>query len=158
MMRYVIKYDSSVKGVRALRQSLIGLWLVGSVVFAEIGSHRGYISVAQQVVAFAAASHASGLAFDDTLAERAFDNLLDWFDRDRIYLTQADYERLAARRSFLDDELSHGDLSFVDTLLALMQERSRERLSQGNALLSSEVSFDESEQYTRSVTGFLPPA
>ena len=85
---------------------------------------------------------------NDEVSQRAWTNLVTFYDFDHSVFLKSDLERFAAREKTLDDELRAGDVSFGFDVYALYVERLHERIDFATNLLSrAEWDFSVDETY-----------
>lgn len=85
---------------------------------------------------------------DDTISQRAWTNIVTFYDADHSIFLKSDLDELAVHEFRIDDELKAGDISFGFDLYNLFVERFRERIDFAtNLLAKGEWDFSESETY-----------
>lgn len=84
--------------------------------------------------------HYLGLALDDTLSERIFDNYIDFLDGGRSVLLASDLAEFEAWRTGLDEALNYGDLDPAFTMFNRYHERQLARLAWVVTLLEGDLS------------------
>ena len=85
---------------------------------------------------------------DDTVSQRAWTNLVTFYDYDHSVFLKSDLDRFAAHEKTLDDEILDGDVSFGYDVYALYVERLKERmLFATNLLAETEWDFSTDEFY-----------
>jgi carboxyl-terminal processing protease len=85
---------------------------------------------------------------DDMISQRAWTNLVTFYDFDHSVFLQSDLDALSAREKTLDNELKRGDVSFGFDVYNLYVERLRERIDFATNLLSKgEWDFETNEVY-----------
>ena len=86
--------------------------------------------------------------FDDEISERAWTNLVTYYDFDHSVFLKSDLDRLAERAKSLDDEIRTGDVSFGFDVYRLYSERLAERVGFAtNLLAAAEWDFSVDESY-----------
>jgi len=89
--------------------------------------------------------HYKAVPLDDALSGKVFDQYLKSLDPDRLYLLQADVDRLAADRHRLDDAILTQDLSAPYAIFHLYQRRAVERFAFARSLLAQGFDFGRDE-------------
>ena len=85
---------------------------------------------------------------DDEISQRAWTNLVTWYDFDHSVFLQSDLDRFAAHQTTIDDELRRSDVSFGFEVHNLYVERLRERIAFAtNLLAKGEWDFSTNETY-----------
>ena len=85
---------------------------------------------------------------DDTISQRAWTNIVTFYDVDHSIFLKSDLDALAAHEFRIDDELKAGDISFGFDLYNLFVERFRQRMDFAtNLLAKGEWNFSEDETY-----------
>ncbi len=107
-----------------------------------------YGKVAQRLAAMLPAKHVLQRSLDDEISQRAWTNLVTYYDFDRSVFLKDDLARLAAHEKTIDDELKSGDVSFGFDVYRLYCERLRERIAFAtNLLATAEWDFTSNETY-----------
>ncbi len=85
---------------------------------------------------------------NDEISQRAWTNLVTFYDFDHSVFLKSDLDKLAAREKTLDDEIHAGDVSFGYDVYNLFVKRLRERmLFATNLLAKGEWDFSTNEMY-----------
>ena len=85
---------------------------------------------------------------DDEMSQRAWTNLVTFYDFDHSVFLKSDLDAFAVREKSLDDEIRAGDVSFGFEVYNLYVERLRERIDFAtNLLLNAEWDFSVDESY-----------
>ena len=85
---------------------------------------------------------------DDEMSQRAWTNLVTFYDFDHSVFLKSDLDRFALREKSLDDEIRAGDVSFGFEVYNLYVERLHERVDFATNLLSkAEWDFSVDETY-----------
>ncbi len=85
---------------------------------------------------------------NDEISQRAWTNLVTFYDFDHSVFLKSDLDKLAAREKTLDDEIHAGDVSFGYDVYNLFVTRLRERmLFATNLLAKGEWDFSTNEMY-----------
>ena len=93
-------------------------------------------------------SHVLQRRFDDEMSQRAWTNLVTFYDFDHSVFLKSDLDRLARHERSLDDELRKGDVTFGFDVYNLYVERLRERVDFAtNLVLTTEFDFSTNETY-----------
>lgn len=92
--------------------------------------------------------HVLQQGLDDTVSQRAWTNLVTFYDFDHSVFLKSDLERLAAREKKLDDEVKAGNVSFGYDVYNLYVARLRERIFFATNLLArAQWDFEADEVY-----------
>jgi carboxyl-terminal processing protease len=85
---------------------------------------------------------------DNEISQRAWTNLVTFYDFDHSVFLKSDLDKLAAREKTLDDEIHAGDVSFGYDVYNLFVTRLRERMFFAtNLLAKGEWDFSTNEMY-----------
>ena len=85
---------------------------------------------------------------DDEISQRAWTNLVTYYDFDHSVFLKPDLDRLAAHRLTIDDEIEKGDVSFGYDIYNLYVTRLRERIDFAtNILAKTDWTFSSNETY-----------
>ena len=86
---------------------------------------------------------------DDSISQRAWTNLVTFYDFDHTVFLQGDLEGLSSREKSLDDELKDGNVSFGYDVHNLYVQRLHERIDFAtNLLMKGEWDFSTNEFYS----------
>ena len=86
--------------------------------------------------------------FDDEISQRAWTNLVTYYDFDHSVFLQSDLDALSAREKTIDDELKAGDVSFGYEIHSLYCRRLKERIGFATNLLAAAAwDFSTNETY-----------
>ena len=85
---------------------------------------------------------------NDEISQRAWTNLVTFYDFDHSVFLQSDLNRLAAHEKTLDDEIDSGDVSFGYDIYNLYVERLHERVDFATNLLATVKTWDFSSNET----------
>lgn len=92
--------------------------------------------------------HVSQHPLDDEMSQRAWTNLVSFYDSDHSVFLKTDLDRLSAHELTIDDELRGGDVNFGYEIYSLYLERMRERIDFAtNLLAKAEWDFTIDESY-----------
>ncbi len=116
-----------------------------------IVAQAGYGDIARNVVKILERRHLSQKPFDDEMSKKAFRNLLDAIDYDRILLTDEDLKPFASRITQIDDELKAGNVSLGYELINIIRKKFNERYQFIQRSFDKPFDFtvDESYQWRR---------
>jgi len=115
---------------------------------AAVEPRNYYGNIGKRVVDSLPVSHVTKMKFDDALSQRAWTNLVSWYDFDHSVFLQSDLDRFAAHEKTIDDELRNKDVSFGFEVHNLYVERLRERMDYAtNLLAKAEWDFATNETY-----------
>ena len=107
-----------------------------------------YGKVAQRLASMLPAKHVLQRSLDDEISQRAWTNLVTYYDFDRSVFLKDDLVRLSAHEKTIDDELKAGDVGFGFEVYRLYCERLRERIAFAtNMLATAEWDFSSNETY-----------
>src|SRR5208283_4682385 len=84
---------------------------------------------------------------DAAMSEKIFDHYLKSLDPQKLFLVQADIDRLAPNRSTLGDAIVKGDLAGPFAMFNLYAQRVSERLTYARSLLKGGFDFRQEETY-----------
>lgn len=82
-----------------------------------------YPEIAKSVIQQLESQHLSQEVFGDEHSVKAWQNLIDALDPDRMLLTQQDLQSFEAKKTQIDDMMKQGNLSFGYDLMTLIQQR-----------------------------------
>ena len=107
-----------------------------------------YGKIAQRLGNTLPKCHVLQQKLDDVVSQRAWTNLVTFYDYDHSVFLKGDLDRFAAREKALDDEILDGDVSFGYDVYSLYVERLRERmLFVTNLLAETKWDFSVDENY-----------
>ena len=119
------------------------LWAADS---SEIEPYYG--KIATRLAAMLPRNHVLQKRLDDVISQRAWTNLVTYYDADHSIFLKSDLDRLALREKSLDNELKSGDVSFGFDVHNLFMERFKERYDFAtNLLATAEWDFTVDEDY-----------
>ena len=107
----------------------------------ELKPRDYYGKVAEDFVAMLPRCHVTHRAVDDEISQRAWTNLVTFYDAAHMIFLKTDLDRLAVHEKTLDDELKRGDVSFAYELNKLYLERLTSTVNFATNLIA-EGSFD----------------
>ena len=129
----------------------ISLFLAGALAAltaAAVEPQPYYGKIAMRLTSMLPRSHVLQHRMDDEISQRAWTNLVTFYDYDHSVFLRGDLERLAAHEKTIDDELAMGDVGFGYEVHNLYVERLRERLAYAtNLLATTEFDFSVDESY-----------
>ena len=96
-----------------------------------------YGKIAERVALMLPHAHVLHQPFNDTISQRAWTNLVAFYDFDHSVFLKSDLDRLAVHEFTLDDELKAGDVSFGYELYRLYCTRLAERIGFATNLLAT---------------------
>jgi carboxyl-terminal processing protease len=92
--------------------------------------------------------HVLQTKLNDEISQRAWTNLVTYYDYDHSVFLKGDLDRFARREKRLDDEISAGDVSFGYDVYNLYVRRLRERIDFAtNLLATAKWDFSSNETY-----------
>lgn len=99
------------------------------------------LRTAKEVARILELGHYSRRKLDNESSRRAFDGLIKQLDKRHIIFMQEDIARLRRYRNGLDETLRDADVSFFETLIALLHDRLEQRKALANQLLEQDFDF-----------------
>ncbi len=115
---------------------------------AAVGPRNYYGNIAKRLGDTLPKHHVLQQLLDDEISQRAWTNLVTFYDYDHSVFLKSDLERLAAHERTIDDELSKGDVSFGYDVYDLYVRRLRERVDFATNLLATAAwDFSTNETY-----------
>ncbi len=138
--------------MKPLASILLAALLAGSLAAAQAEeglSPRAYDGrIAQRLAHSLEKTHVLQRKLDDEISQRAWTNLVVFYDFDHSVFLQSDLDALAAREKTLDDEIRKGDVSFGFDLYNLYVKRLRERIDFAtNFVAAATWDFSTNETY-----------
>ncbi len=107
-----------------------------------------YGRIAQRLGAMLPRNHVLQQPLDNEISQRAWTNLVTFYDFDHSVFLQSDLDALAAHAKTIDDEIRAGDVSFGYDVYRLYCTRLRERIDFAtNLLATAEWDFSTDEDY-----------
>jgi carboxyl-terminal processing protease len=91
--------------------------------------------------------HYKGMPLDDDLSAKIFDEYLKSLDFEKVFLVQADIDRLSGDRTRLGDAILKEDLGVPFAIFNLYEHRAAERFAYARTLLKTGFDFQKSESY-----------
>ena len=135
------------KNIRWLAAAVVAALILPSFA-ADVVPRQYYGKIGRRLCGWLEKSHVSQRAFDDELSQRAWTNLVTFYDYDHSVFLKSDLDRLAARQFMLDDELKASDVSFGFDVYNLYVARLRERVDFAtNLLVKADWDFATNETY-----------
>lgn len=104
--------------------------------------------IVQKFVEILEKSHISERKFDDEVAARTLDNLLEAFDFQKNFFLQSDVDRFRAQAGEIDDKARVGDLGIVWDVFQLWVDRRIERRKWVDEWLETTHDFSSPEEFT----------
>ncbi len=127
----------------AVAAALVALAAPGAV---EPRSYYG--NIARRLGDMLPKYHVLQQRLNDEISQRAWTNLVTFYDFDHSVFLKSDLERLSAHEKTIDDEIRAGDVSFGFDVYSLYVERLHERVNFAtNLLASAEWDFSTNETY-----------
>lgn len=124
------------------------LLVVAGMASAAVEPKNYYGKVGKRLADMLPRYHVSQRLMDDEISQRAWTNLVTFYDFDHSVFLQEDLDRLAVRDRRLDDELQARDISFGFDVHNLYVSRLRERIDFAtNLLAKGEWDFSADETY-----------
>ena len=141
--------DSS--GRAGFRLALAALFAFGAaraLPATTVGPKSYYGSVAHRIGVMLPEYHVLQRKLDDEISQRAWTNLVTFYDFDHSVFVRSDIDRLAEHQKTLDDEIAASDVSFGFAVHNLYAERLQERIDYATNLLATvEWDFTTNETY-----------
>ena len=114
----------------------------------QVEAQPYYGKIATRLAAMLPRNHVLQQRLDDVISQRAWTNLVTYYDADHSVFLKSDLDAFAAREKTLDNELKHGDVSFGFDVYNLFIERFKERYDFAtNLLATAEWDFSSNEVY-----------
>lgn len=91
--------------------------------------------------------HYKGVALDDALSEKIFDQYLKFLDSEKLFFVQTDIDRFSGDRTRLGDAILKEDLGVPFAMFNLYGHRAAERYVYARTLLKQGFDFQQNESY-----------
>ena len=132
-----------------VKQLSLSLVLLAAVAAEGAVEPRNYYGrIAKRLADMLPKYHVLQQPMDDVISQRAWTNLVTFYDFDHSVFLQSDLDYLAARQFKLDDEIRASDVSFGFEVHNLYVQRHSERMDFAtNLLLKAEWDFSTNELY-----------
>ncbi len=115
---------------------------------AELAPQAYYGKIAKRLGDMLPRFHVLQHPMDDTVSQKAWTNLVTFYDYDHSVFLQPDLDAFAVREKSLDDELRACDVSFGYDVYRLYCQRLRERIDYAtNLLATAQWDFSTNETY-----------
>ena len=122
--------------------------LLFTLTAAPVAPQPYYGKIAQRLGYMLPRYHVLQQKLNDAVSQRAWTNLVTFYDYDHSVFLKSDLDKFAPREKKLDDEILDGDVSFGYEVHNLYVERLRERmLFATNLLAKGEFDFSSNEVY-----------
>ena len=119
-----------------------------SVDAVEVKPQKYYGKIAKRFATMLPRYHVLQQPLNDEISQRAWTNLVTFYDYDHSVFLKSDLDALAVHEKTLDDEVRNGDVSFGYEVYNLYVKRLRERVFFAtNLLAQSEWDFSTNETY-----------
>ena len=116
--------------------------------FVDVEPQSYYGKISIRLVNTLPRAHVLQQRFDDMISQRAWTNLVTFYDYDHSVFLKSDLDELSAHEKTLDDELKAGDVSFGFDVYNLYVRRLNERVFFATNLLArGEWDFSTNEFY-----------
>ena len=116
--------------------------------FAGVAPRDYYGKIAKRLGDMLPRYHVLQRQLDDEISQRAWTNLVTFYDYDHSVFLKGDLERLSAHEKTIDDEIRKGDVAFGYEVYNLYVERLHERVDFAtNLLATAEWDFATNETY-----------
>ena len=129
---------------------MAGGWCIAALAASAAVEPRNYYGkIAKRLGDMLPKYHVLQQAMNDEIAQRAWTNLVTFYDFDHSVFLQSDLDRLSARQCTIDDEIADGDVSFGYEVYNLYVQRLRARVDFATNLLArtEEWDFTTNETY-----------
>ena len=114
----------------------------------EVVPRSYYGRIAQRLGGMLPRVHVLQQRLDDTISQRAWTNLVTFYDFDHSVFLKSDLERLAAHEKTIDDEIQSANVKFGYEVYNLYVERLRERIDYAtNLIAAADWDFSVDETY-----------
>lgn len=114
----------------------------------EVKPQKYYGKIAKRFATMLPRYHVLQQPLNDEISQRAWTNLVTFYDYDHSVFLKSDLDSLSAHEKTLDDEIRNGDVSFGFALYNLYVKRLRERVYFATNLLArGEWDFSTNETY-----------
>lgn len=114
----------------------------------EVEPQPYYGEIGRRLSSMMTRYHVLQQPMDDEISQRAWTNLVTYYDYDHSVFLKSDLAKLAEREKSIDDEIKAGDISFGFDIYRLYCERLRERMAFAtNLLATAEFDFTTNETY-----------
>lgn len=115
---------------------------------SEVKPQKYYGKIAKRFAAMLPRYHVLQQPLNDEISQRAWTNLVTFYDYDHSVFLKGDLDALASHEKTLDEEVRKGDVSFGYEVYNLYVKRLRERMSFATNLLAHGVwDFSTNETY-----------
>ncbi len=91
--------------------------------------------------------HYKSMPLDNAMSEKIFDRYLKSLDGEKLFLTQADVDKISAYKLKMSDAVSKGELAAPFAIYNLYEQRANERLAYAESLLAKGFDFTVKEGY-----------
>lgn len=116
--------------------------------FADVAPAKYYGKIAKRLVDMLPRYHVLQHPMNDEISQRAWTNLVTFYDFDHSVFLKSDLDHFAARQMMIDDELAAEDVSFGYDVYNLYVKRLGERISFAtNLLAKAKWDFSKNETY-----------
>lgn len=133
-----------------MRTPVFALCLMTSVlsVTAGVGPRNYYGKIAKRLADSLPKYHVLQQPMDDEVSQRAWTNLVTFYDYDHSVFLKSDLDRLAAHERTIDDEIGDADVTFGYEIYNLYVQRLKERIDFAtNLLATTDWNFTSNETY-----------
>ena len=133
---------------RIIAAALLILAAASSYGADKIEPKAYYGKIATSFAAMLPRNHVLQQRLNDLISQRAWTNLVTYYDADHTIFLKSDLDAFAAREKALDNELKRGDVSFGFDVYNLFIERFNERyIFATNLLATAQWDFSSNEVY-----------
>ena len=115
---------------------------------AAVGPRNYYGKIAKRLADSLPKYHVLQQPMDDEVSQRAWTNLVTFYDYDHSVFLKSDLDRLAAHERTIDDEIGDADVTFGYEIYNLYVQRLKERIDFAtNLLATTDWTFTSNETY-----------
>ncbi len=137
--------------MRSLKNGVRGLVIAGSLVISSVASAQlkeglecRYLTVIEQGFL---ANHVKYSSRDTDLQNRVIEQYLKRLDPSKIYLTEADANKIKATMGKVFEKTKNRDCGFLEASQTLVLERVKERAEFAKSFLGKDFKFDETTEF-----------
>lgn len=128
--------------------SFLMLSILALSAFADLEPRPYYGKIAKTLARELPRQHVLQMALNDTLSQKAFTNLVSYYDFDHSVFLKSDLDKLAKHEFTIDDEMYAGNVAFGYEVHNLYVERLKERIDFAtNLVANTEWDFSQDETY-----------
>lgn len=122
--------------------------LIALVSYAKLEPKPYYSTIAKNLARELPRQHVLQMPLNDEISQKAFTNLVSFYDFDHSVFLKSDLEELAKHEFTIDDEIRKGNVDFGYEVHNLYVERLKERIDFAtNFVATAELDFTANETY-----------